>query len=126
MPKLQSVIDAAFASVSTEPVHRQQPSAAFLERERAFIERAHKIEALRRARIANPDTSLPVLLFEVVRHRGHWRVLHHHRHSTPFANQAAAISAARERAREKRDLGHPVEVYLRRTDGKVVVQPIDE
>ena len=126
MPKLQNVIDAAFASVATEPVHRQQPSAAFLERERAFIERAHKIEALRRARMANPDTTLPALVFEVVRHRGHWRVLHRHRHSTPFANQAAAISAARERAREKRSLGHAVEVYLRRTDGKVIAQPIDD
>jgi hypothetical protein len=64
-------------------------------------------------------------VFEVVRHRGHWRTLHCAKHSAPFPDQAAAILAAKKLARNKRDLGHAVEVILRRTDGASVVQPVD-
>jgi hypothetical protein len=68
---------------------------------------------------------LALLLFEVVRHRGHWRVLHHNKHSTPHTDQLAAIVAGKRLARKKRKLGHPVEVRLVRTDGQVVVQDVD-
>ena len=64
-------------------------------------------------------------VFEVVRHRGHWRTLHRAKHSAPFPDQGAAILAAKKLARHKRDLGHAVEVILRRTDGTSVAQSID-
>ena len=64
-------------------------------------------------------------VFEVVRHRGHWRTRHCAKHSAPFVDQSAAILAAKKLARSKRDLGHTVEVILRRTDGDSVVQSID-
>jgi hypothetical protein len=64
-------------------------------------------------------------VFEIVRHRGHWRTLHCAKHSAPFRDQSAAILAAKKLARNKRDLGHTVEVILRRTDGDSVVQSID-
>ena len=48
------------------------------------------------------------------------------RHSAPFPDQVAAIMAAKKLARKKRDLGHLVEVVLRRTDGIAVVQSIDD
>jgi hypothetical protein len=63
---------------------------------------------------------------EIVRHRGHWRTLIGGKHSTPFADQPAAILAAKTLARRKRDLGQSVEVILRRTDGESVVQSIDD
>lgn len=69
--------------------------------------------------------ALPPLLYEVVRYRGFWRVLHLKKHSPPFANQTAAISAARKAATEKRQNGHLVEILLQRTDGRTVVHTVD-
>ena len=37
---------------------------------------------------------LPMLEYEIVRYRGHWRVLHIGKHSAPYDNQGAAIAAA--------------------------------
>ena len=126
MEKFQAVLDQAFGAVksSREP---ERPSTAFLERERAFAERAKKIEALRQARIAGdrPEAAQP-LVFEIVRHRGHWRTLHRSKYSGPLPSQAAAIEAAKVLAKKKRDLGHAVEVLLRRADGQVVQQAIDD
>jgi hypothetical protein len=126
MEKLQAVLDQAFGSAK-QPREPERPSAAFLERERAFAERAQRIEALRQARVTTegPSTQHP-LVFEVVRYRGHWRTLHRDRYSSPFPDQAAAIAAAKASARKKRDLGHAVEVLLRRTDGQTVPQAIDD
>src|SRR5262245_54883970 len=44
---------------------------------------------------ATPDApeALPSLVYDVVRHRGHWRVLHAGKHSLPHASQDAAIDA---------------------------------
>jgi hypothetical protein len=124
--KLQQMIDAAFGTQAERTP--QQPSDMFMERERARTEQAGKIEALRKKRLEDDGLSRPpaVLVFEIVRHRGHWRMRHRNKHSAPYPDQAAAILAAKELARKKRDDGHPVEVRLVRTDGQVVVQPVDE
>ena len=45
--------------------------------------------------------SLPLLEYEVVRHRGHWRVLHVGKHSAPCDSQDAAIAAAIAQARDR-------------------------
>ena len=126
MEKLQAVLDQAFGPAKG-PREPERPSAAFLERERAFTVRAQKIEALRQARVTaeGPSAAHP-LVFEVVRYRGHWRTLHRDRYSSPYPDQAAAIHAAKTAARKKRDLGHGVEVLLRRTDGQTVAQTVDD
>ena len=126
MQKLQAMIDKAFALPKT-PREPERPSEAFLERERVFAERAKKIELLRQARVAGREVEVPhSLLFEVVRHRGHWRTLHRNRYSGPCDDQAAAIQAARRLARKKRDEGHDVDIRLRRTDGQIVPLPLEE
>ena len=123
MKNLLEQIDNAFGRPPRSP---QVPTDASQERERVFAERAKKIEALREMRLANPRKEPPPLTFEIVRHGGHWRILHAGRHSPSLPNQAEAIQAAREAARAKRKLGHPVEVILRRTNGDSVEQSIDD
>jgi len=124
MQKLQQMIDAAFPSKTAERAP-QQPSEAFAERQRSFAETASRVESLRQARLTEREQP-PSFLFEVVRHRGAWRILRRNRHSSPFSDQAAAVAAAIKLAKEKRDAGHPVEVRLNRTDGDVIVQPLDD
>lgn len=124
MQTLQQMIDAAFPGETAER-EPQRPSDAFVERERSFAETATRVESLRQARLAGSE---PVrsLLFEVVRHRGSWRILHRNRHSSPFADQTAAVAAAIKQAKAKREAGFSVEVRLKRTDGNIVVQPLDD
>ena len=124
--KLQEMIDAAFGTEAKRTA--QHPSEAFLERERILNEQARKIQALRQARMRDDGSKQsPVLLtLDVVRYRGHWRVRHRNKYSTPYPDQPAAILAAKKLAREKRESGRPVEVRLMRTDGQVVVQSIDD
>jgi hypothetical protein len=112
------MIDAALGAVTERDP--QQPSDVFPKRERTFSEQARKTRA------DEPMEPPASLVFEVVRHRGRWRTFHRNRHSGLFPDQAAAILAAKKLARKKRDLGHPVEVRLVRTDGQLVMQPIDE
>ena len=50
MAKLQDIVDAVFGAVSNQPAP-QSPNDFTLQRQRAFDERAQKIEALRRARL---------------------------------------------------------------------------
>ena len=123
--KLQEMIDSAFGAKEA-PRTPQVPTEMFKERERAFSDRAKKIEVLREARLAAagemPRTSF---VFEIVRFRGHWRTLHNGKHSSPFTDQAAAILAAKKLARQKTAEGHSVEVILRRADGDSVAQSID-
>ena len=71
------------------------------------------------------EEQLPTLLYEVVRHRGHWRVLHIGKHSRPFEDQAAATAAATELAQQARESGRAVAVRLVRTDGKVIELDLD-
>ena len=66
------------------------------------------------------------LLFEVVRLRGHWRTRHGGKSSAAFPDQASAIAAAKKLAIAKRNEGHAVKVILQRTDGKEVVQALDD
>ncbi len=125
MQKLQAMLDKAFGAPRA-PREPERPSEGFLERERALAERARKIEALRQVRLAGPTDSKPEpLVFEVVRHRGHWRTLHRQKYSRSYADQVAALQAAKTLAREKRALGHTVEVRLCRADGQIIVQLID-
>jgi hypothetical protein len=133
MKSLQAVIDAAFgelaqpnaaAPASARPA--QAPSADFLARGRTFIQRAQAIEALRQRRLSSEALPLEALTFEIVRFRGYWRTLHARKHSGAFPDQAAAVLAAKKQARKKRDLGHPVKVILRRTDGTSVLQSLDD
>jgi hypothetical protein len=61
--------------------------------------------------------SLPMLEYEVVRHRGHWRVLHIGKHSAPCDSQDSAIAAAVGQAKEAVAQGRLALVRLKRTDG---------
>ena len=72
-----------------------------------------------------PSSPLPALVFEIVRHRGYWRTRHRNKHSTPCSDQAAAVLAAKALARKQRELGNPVQVWLVRSDGQIVDQPLD-
>ena len=124
--KFQEMIDAAFGAQDKLPTP-QLPTEKVKERERAFSQRAEKVEALRQARTNSAGERPPTpLLIEVVRFRGHWRTLHRHRHSSPFPDQAAAVKAAKKLAIAKRKDGHEVKVVLQRTDGNAVIQPVDD
>jgi hypothetical protein len=68
------------------------------------------------ATLAEP---LPTLIYDVVRHRGHWRVLHIGKHSAALPNQKAAIEQAMKLALESKAAGRNVAVRLNRTDGRV-------
>ena len=123
---LQDMIDAAFGAQEKAPPP-QTPTEASKERDRAFADRAKKIESLRAARLTNAgEPALAPLLFEVVRIRGHWRTRHANKDSAAFPDQASAIAAAKKLAIAKRKRGHAVKVVLQRTDGKEVIQPIDD
>lgn len=111
---LQQHLDFAFRAFQRAKAP-DPPNEEVLGRERAFRDQADKIEKLRQQRISSE-----VLVYEVVRHRGHWRVLHQKRHSKPFGDQEAAIDAAKRAAAETANKGHAVQVILRRTDGQVV------
>ena len=67
------------------------------------------------ARSAAP---LPMLEFDIVRHRGHWRVLHIGKHSAPYESQDAAIAAAVTQAKQSVADGRQARVRLKRTDGE--------
>jgi len=123
---LQDMIDAAFGAQEKAPPP-QAPSEAFAERGHAFAARARKIESLRLARLTSADEpALAPLLFEVVRVRGHWRTRHANKDSAALPDQASAIIAAKKLAIAKHKQGHAVKVVLQRTDGKEVIQPIDD
>ena len=123
---LQDMIDAAFGAQEKAPPP-QAPSEASRERERAFADRAKKIESLRVARVTNAgEPALAPLLFEVVRIRGHWRTRHAGKDSSAFPDQTSAIAAAKKLAIAKRKQGHEVKVVLQRTDGNEVIQAIDD
>ena len=64
------------------------------------------------------DTS-PVVTFDVVRHRGHWRILHIGKHSSPHESQKSAIDCAVKLALSSQSAGYTVAVRLNRTDGQV-------
>jgi hypothetical protein len=70
--------------------------------------------------LASSEDALPTLVYDIVRHRGHWRVLHLGKHSSPYANQEDAIAAALEAAKTGYAAGRSVVVRLNRTDGKVL------
>jgi hypothetical protein len=67
-----------------------------------------------------PGKELPVLIYEVARRRGHWRVPHIGKHSPPHPDQATAIAAAVDSAKPARASGREVVVQLLRTNSKVI------
>jgi hypothetical protein len=68
---------------------------------------------------------LPTLTYDVVRHRGHWRVLHIGKHSAAQPDQKAAIAHAMKLAMESKAAGRSVVVRLNRTDGRVFDLTVD-
>jgi hypothetical protein len=68
--------------------------------------------------IDSAPPSLPPLEYEVVRHRGHWRVLHRGKHSAPYASQDAAVATAVAQAKQSVAQGRLALVRLKRTDGE--------
>ena len=124
MQKLRQMIDAAFPTKVADRVP-QKPSEAFAAREASMAATASKVETLKQARLNGAEPA-PSQLFEVVRHRGSWRVLHKGKHSPAFDDQTAAIAGAVKLAKAKIKAGFPAEVVLKRTDGDVVPQPLDE
>jgi hypothetical protein len=63
--------------------------------------------------------TLPTMTYDVVRHRGHWKVLHVGRHSASHPSQKSAIDSAVKLAMESRAAGRAVLVRLNRTDGRI-------
>jgi hypothetical protein len=63
--------------------------------------------------------TLPTMTYDVVRHRGHWKVLHIGKHSAPHPNQKAAIDSAMKLATQYQASGRSVAVRLNRTDGRI-------
>jgi hypothetical protein len=62
----------------------------------------------------------PCFRYDVVRHRGHWRVRHIGRNYGTHANSEAAVKAAIKLAAKKQRDGHLVAVRLHRTDGQII------
>ncbi len=119
--KLQELLDASGADVALRTA--QQPSDAFLERQKLFLEQETRLSELRRIRLAAKGSAPGARTYDVVRHNGAWRVLYLGRHSAGFASQQEAISAAVEKARAQTARGRAVRVRLNRTDGQI--WPID-
>lgn len=90
------------------------PTEEVLGRERAFRDQADKIEKLRQQRLSSK-----VRVYEIVRHRGQWRILHQQKHSRPFVDQEAALDAAKRIAAETAEAGHSVRIVVRQADGQV-------
>lgn len=93
-----------------------------IARDHAFCEQASTTEEPGQRRM-DSEEQRPTLYYDVVWHRGRWRIRHRGKHSAPFTDQAAAIGAAWKLARKSQEQGHVVEVRLHRTDGEVVMQP---
>jgi hypothetical protein len=111
---LQQHLDIAYRALQKTKAPNP-PNEEVLGRERAFRDQADKIEKLRQQRVARET-----LVYEVVRHRGHWRILHQEKHSKAFGDQEAAIDAAKATAAKAANKGREVQVILRRVDGQVV------
>jgi hypothetical protein len=115
--KFQELLDASGADVAARTA--QQPSDAFLERQKQFIQQETRLAELRRIRLASKTPAPETRTYDVVRHNGAWRVLYLGRHSAGFAGQQDAISAAVEKARVQMERGRSVRVRLNRTDGQI-------
>jgi hypothetical protein len=100
----------------------QAQGEELIARERIFCEQASSTEEPGQRRM-DSEEQRPTLLYDVVWHRGRWRIRHLGKHSAPFSDQAAAIDAAWKLARKKQGQGHVVEVHLHRTDGEIVMPP---
>ena len=111
---LRQHLDIAFRALQKAKAP-SPPNEEVLGRERAFRDQADKIEKLRQQRVARK-----ALVYEVVRHRGHWRILHQEKHSKAFGDQEAAIDAAKTTAAKAASKGREVQVILRQIDGQVV------
>lgn len=70
--------------------------------------------------------ALPIMTYDVVRHRGRWKVLHAGKHSTPHPTQKSAIDSAMKTATESQSAGRSVAVRLNRTDGRMFDLMADE
>jgi len=68
---------------------------------------------------AEPSDGLPTIVYEIVRHRGSWRVFHIGSYSAPYPSQHAAIDAAMRAATQDIANGRAVTVHLKRTDGQI-------
>lgn len=117
MSKFQKLLDASGADVAVRTA--QQPSDAFLERQKLFLQQEARLSELRRIRLTAKAPAPGARTYDVVRHNGAWRVLYLGRHSAGFASQQDAISAAVEKARTQTARGRSVRVRLNRTDGQI-------
>ena len=124
--RFQKIIDATLGA-QQKLLSPQVSTDELAKRERGFSERAKEIETLRQIGPGTVAETVPIsFVFEVVRHRGHWRTFHCNKHSSGFPDQAVAVAAAKKLAIAKRKQGHDVKVILRRTDGNEVTQTIDD
>jgi hypothetical protein len=119
--KFQELLDSGEAQVAARTV--QQPSDAFLEREKRFLQQEARLFELRKIRLAASAAAPGMRTYDVVRHNGSWRILYLGRHSAGFASQQAAISAAIEKAKHQIEMDRPARVRLNRTDGQI--WPVD-
>jgi hypothetical protein len=104
----------------------RQPSELAVERQKVFAEQEARLWELRKARLNLPRdvrAGAAAVTYDVVRHRGAWRVQHLGKHSPPHASQQAAIASAVEKAKNDAALGRVARVRLVRVDGRV--WPVD-
>ena len=93
--KFQRIIDATLRAQQRLP-SPLVPTDELAERERGFSERAKEIERLRQTGPGPVAEMVPIsMVFEVVRHRGHWRTFHGNKHSSGFPDQGSAVAAAK-------------------------------
>jgi hypothetical protein len=99
----------------------QQPSDLSVERQRLFAQQEARLWELRKARLNARDgpASSTARTYDVVRHKGAWRILYLGKHSQACPSQQAAVAAAVEKARADAALGRAVRVRLVRVDGRV-------
>jgi hypothetical protein len=123
MDKLRELMRLRDDPLAQRPL--QQPSEVSIERQKVFAQQEARLWELRKARLNAPKdpASLAARTYDVVRHKGAWRVLHLGKHSQSCPNQQAAIASAIEKAKTDVALGRAARVRLIRVDGRI--WPVD-
>jgi hypothetical protein len=75
--------------------------------------------------VGREDLQGPCFYYDVVRHRGHWRILHIGKYTGAYPTAEAALAVAVQVAKEKQQAGLASEVRLYRTDGQILNVPLD-
>jgi len=122
MDKLRDLMRLRDEPLAQRPF--QQPSELSVERQKLFAQQEARLWELRKARLnASRDFPSTARTYDVVRHKGAWRILYLGKHSQAYSGQQAAVASAVEKAKADKALGRAVRVRLVRVDGRV--WPVD-